>query len=224
VLEVRPQRGRRRRSRRHGTTRKWLRYALLVFAAGLLVAGGLAVFRAKPLTHGGDSRRRGTSWRAAHAGKRFRRRAGADPRRGFGCQGAVAGEPCPGVLRSRRDGAALRPAVPRGAGQRTPVSGGCGARSRGRRAGGGSVAAPRAGARVRRRAFLRRKANRHGRRRASGLGRRLAVARLSSASRTSRAPGFSRNGALPRCSSTARATPSARWRSCVRRWSVFLRG
>lgn len=50
MLEVRPQRGSRRRSRRHGTRRKWLWYGLFVFAAGLFVAGGLAVFRAKPLT------------------------------------------------------------------------------------------------------------------------------------------------------------------------------
>jgi hypothetical protein len=50
VLEVRPQRKGRRRSSRHTARRKWLRYALLVFAAGLLVAGGLAVYRAKPLT------------------------------------------------------------------------------------------------------------------------------------------------------------------------------
>lgn len=50
MLEVRPQRKGRRRSSRHTARRKWLRYALLVFAAGLLVAGGLAVYRAKPLT------------------------------------------------------------------------------------------------------------------------------------------------------------------------------
>src|ERR1019366_532019 len=48
VLEVRPLRRDRRRSSRH--RRRWLRYAILVFVAGLLVAGGLAVYRAKPLT------------------------------------------------------------------------------------------------------------------------------------------------------------------------------
>lgn len=51
MLEVKPKRrGRRRSTGRPSAARKWLLSALFVVAAGLLLAGGVAVYRARPLT------------------------------------------------------------------------------------------------------------------------------------------------------------------------------
>jgi hypothetical protein len=55
VLEARPKRRDRRRSVHRSGRRKWLRNATFLLAAGLLVAGGITLYRAvpvKPVTQG----------------------------------------------------------------------------------------------------------------------------------------------------------------------------
>ena len=89
-----------------------------------------------------------------------------------------------------------------------------GARPRRRGSGSAGAAAAREGARVCRRPFLRRQADRDDRGGASGIWPTgcccSRIRCIRPGSRISRAPRFSRSGAPPRSSSTARATPSAR--------------